>query len=619
MSPREEEELETSAEGELDEENDSVIGRAFGWSLLVIGGIAAVAAVAWYVGSRPQEEQAEQKIEVAAPEAVQRRVEAPQVRFTDVTAAAGIDFVHVSGAYGDKLLPETMGGGAAFFDSDGDGDQDLFLVNSDHWPHARPEGPRPHSRFYRNDGKGGFTEASRQAGLDLRLYGQGAAVADYDGDGDRDLFVSAVGTDRLMRNNGDGTFTDVTAEAGVGGAEDAWGTSAAFFDYDNDNDLDLFVANYVRWSRDIDEQLDYQLTGVGRAYGRPQEYGGAHSYLYRNEGDGTFTDVSAASGVQVANPSTGAPAGKSLAVAPVDVDGDGWIDFMVANDTVQNFFFRNNGDGTFSEEAELFGLAYGPSGSATGAMGMDSGYYRNDHNLGFMIGNFANEMTSVYVSQDDPSFFVDDAISEGIGAPSRLALSFGLFLFDYDLDGRLDMLQANGHVESDINKVDPSQHYAQAAQLFWNAGPDHERGFVPIKAGTTGDLKKPIVGRGAAYADIDGDGDLDVLLTQTGGAPLLLRNELAGGHHWLRVVLEGDGLNRDGIGAWVEVRAGGQVQKRQVMPSRSYLSQVELPLSFGLGTATEVEELAVLWPDGKRQTVRTDGVDRVVRVKKEKN
>jgi enediyne biosynthesis protein E4 len=618
VSPKNEESRPEAFDEELGAEDDSVIGRALRWSLLVLGVAAAVGLVAWFIVSRPEEEKAEQAIVVAAPQAVTRQVTAPQVRFSDITAAAGIDFVHVNGAYGDKLLPESMGGGVAFLDYDADGDQDLFFVNSGYWPHASSRSGRADSRLYSNDGAGRFSDVSRQAGLDLDLYGQGVAAADYDADGYVDLFVTAVGANRLLHNRGDGTFTDVSATAGVGGGAEVWSTSAAFFDIDNDGDLDLFVTNYVRWSRQIDAQLDYQLTGVGRAYGRPQEYGGSHCYLYRNNGDGTFEDVSVASGIQVVNPSTGDPAGKALAVAPVDVDDDGWIDLMVANDTVQNFFFHNNGDGTFSEEAEIYGLAYGPSGSATGAMGMDSGYYRNDHNLGFMIGNFANEMTSVYVSQDDPSFFVDDAIGEGIGAPSRLALSFGLFLFDYDLDGRLDMLQANGHVESDINKVDPSQHYAQSAQLFWNAGPEHERGFVPINTADMGDLAKPIVGRGAAYADIDGDGDLDAVLTQTGGAPLLLRNDQETGHHWLRVVLEGGGANRNGIGAWVEVHTADQVQRRQVMPARSYLSQVEMPLTFGLGEATKVEKLSVRWPDGKEQIFKIDGVDRTMRLEAKK-
>jgi hypothetical protein len=322
--------------------------------------------------------------------------------------------------------------------------------------------------------------------------------------------------------------------------------------------------------------------------------------------------VASESGIQVHNPATGIPVAKSLALAPIDLDRDGWIDLLVANDTVKNDFFHNLGNGKFEEVGELYGLAYGPDGAATGAMGVDVGHFRNDRNLGFMIGNFANEMTSVYVSQDDPTLFVDHAIGEGIGAPSRRVLTFGLFLFDYDLDGRLDLLQANGHLENEIHKMDPSQTYRQAAQLFWNAGPGHGPAFVTVPAEQSGDLALEIVARGAAFADIDGDGDLDVVLTQIAGPPLLLRNDQHLDHHWLRVKLVGRSPNRDAIGAWVELQAGGTMQRRQVMPTRSYLSQVELPVTFGLGKADRVEALKVIWPDGSEQTLQPMAVDQVL-------
>ena len=307
--------------------------------------------------------------------------------------------------------------------------------------------------------------------------------------------------------------------------------------------------------------------------------------------------------------------GKALALVPIDVDQDGWLDLFIANDTVRNFFFHNNGDGTFEETGEIFGLAYGPDGNATGAMGVDGGHYRNDRNVGFMIGNFANEMTSVYVSQDDPGLFVDDAIGEGIGAPSRRVLTFGLFLFDYDLDGRLDMLQTNGHIEDEINRVDPSQTYAQAAQLFWNAGLGQNK-FVHVAPQTVGDLNRKIVGRAAAYADIDEDGDLDVVLTQTGGPALVLRNDQDLGHHWLRVRLTGRSPGGNVIGSWIELTAGGFTQRRQMMPTRSYLSQVELPVTFGLGTVDRIDDLKVIWPDGTEQTVPDVPVDQVLEIER---
>lgn len=598
--------------------DDVVIGKAFRWSLIVIVVIAAVVAISLFMARRPKDTGPEQTIDAAAPETVVQATEAPSVAFTDITQAAGIDFVHYNGAYGDKFLPETMGGGVAFFDYDNDGDPDLLCVNSANWPHRSAPNPKPTMKLYRNDGRGRFEDVSRTAGIADSFYGMGVAVADYNADGWTDVFISAVGTNHLYRNQ-EGVFKEVTVKAGVAGETKAWSTSAGFFDYDNDGDLDLYVANYVGWSKEIDLRLDFRLTGVGRAYGPPQDYAGFCSYLYRNNGDGTFSDVSETSGIQIKNPATDAPMGKALALAPIDLDQDGWMDLFIANDTVRNFLFHNNGDGAFEEVGEIYGVAYGSDGKATGAMGVDVAHYRNDHNVGFMIGNFANEMTSVYVSQDDPTFFVDDAIGEGIGAPSRRSLTFGLFMFDYDLDGRLDVLQANGHIENAINKVDPSQAYKQAAQLFWNAGPYQEQSseFALVAPETLGDLNREIVGRGAAYADIDADGDLDVMLMQVGGPPLLLRNEQNLGHHWLRIKLVGRPPNRDAIGAWIELTAGGLMQRRQVMPTRSYLSQVELPLTFGLGLSDRIETLKVIWPDGTEQRVEDVRVNETRRIEQQ--
>lgn len=587
-------------------EDDRIIGRAFRWSLVVIAVLMAAGAMGFYIARRPGDVEPVTAIQASAPEEVVP-LEAPPVPFIDVTQEAGIDFVHFNGARGDKLLPETMGGGVAFFDYDGDGDSDLLLVNSSSWPHDPPASPRPTSALYRNDGKGKFQNVSRETGLDVTLYGMGVAVADYDADGDVDVFLTAVGPNKLLRNDG-GRFQDVTAEAGVAGDVEAWSTGAGFFDYDNDGDLDLFVCNYVRWSKEIDFGLDFRLTGVGRAFGPPQNYQGTYPYLYRNEGKGKFTEVGATAGLHVDNPATGVPMAKALAIGPVDVDGDGWIDVLMANDTVQNFLFHNQGDGTFVEAGEAFSVAYDRNGNATGAMGIDSAYFRNDHNLGFFIGNFANEMSSVYVAQDEPQFFVDEAITEGIGAPSRLMLSFGMLLFDADLDARLDLLQANGHIEEEIQKVDPSQHYRQPGQLFWNAG---GAGFVVEPEEKVGDLAREIVGRGAAYADVDGDGDVDVVLTQIAGPPLLLRNDQKLGSHWVRIKLVGKAPNRDAIGAWVELVAGGVTQRRQVMPTRSYLTQVEPVLTFGLGKLERVESVKVKWPNGREQVVEEVEVDRV--------
>jgi hypothetical protein len=593
---------------------DEVIGHAFRRSLITAAVIAALAAAAWLVSRSLQQEEPVVEAPPAAPVSVVHDIRPPDVRFTDVTRMAGIEFRHVTGAYGEKLLPETMGSGAAFFDYDGDSDQDLLLINGDFWPERTDAAtPRPTMKLYQNDGRGMFSDVTESTGLAVALCGMGVAAGDYDNDGDSDILVTAYGPNRLFRNDG-GRFTDVTAAAGVAGEDETWSTSAGFFDMDNDGDLDLFVANYVQWSRQIDLDVNFQLTGIGRAYGPPNAYRGTWNYLYRNDGGGRFTDVSADSGIRVDNPATGAPMGKALAVVPVDVDRDGWLDLLVANDTVQNFLFHNRGNGTFEERGSEFGVAFDRDGKATGAMGADAAHFRNDPELGVAIGNFANEMTSLYVTQGAAPPLTDEAIVEGIGPASRLALTFGLFFFDYDLDGRLDLLQANGHLEGDINRVQSSQHYRQPPQLFWNCGDGCRTGFLAQPADVTGDFGTPLVGRGAAYADIDGDGDLDIVITQNGGAPLLLRNDQALGHHWLRIRLTGTRANRDAIGARVEVRAGGITQVRQLMPIRSYLSQVESVLTFGLGSADRVDSVEVHWPDGSRQSVAGAKVDTLLEI-----
>ncbi len=537
----------------------------------------------------------------------------PEVRFTDITQEAGIDFVHVNGAQGERLLPETMGSGAAFFDVDNDGDQDLLCVNGMWWPHSdRANEPAPAGVLYLNDGAGNYVDSGWDLGPPLQ--GTGLACGDVDGDGLIDVYIAAVGSNRLLRNTGSG-FEDITVAAGVGGGANAWASSPAFADIDGDGDLDLFVPQYIDWSREKDIAAAFTLNGTDRAYGPPKQYAGTHCVLYRNDG-GTFTDISAHAGVQVVNAATGVPVGKALAVAPADLDRDGHMDFIVANDTTRNFLFRGKGDGTFEEVGETAGVAYDPRGMSTGAMGIDVGHYRNDDVLGVGIGNFANEMTSFYVDSGQGKWFSDEATVEGIGAPTRAQLSFGLLLLDYDLDGRLDLFQTNGHLEEEIAQVQPSQSYRQPAQMFWNAGTQRPTCFEIVPPDTLGDLARPIVGRGATMADIDGDGDLDLLITQPGERPLLLRNDQATGHHWLRVSLEDMVGNAQGYGAWIECTVGGVTQRRQVQPTRSYLSQVEVPVTFGLGTVDAVDALVVQWPDGERQEVDVDGVNRHIVVER---
>ena len=613
-----------------DRPDDAVIGRAFRGSLLFFTAVMLVGlAVYWLVPRR----QVDPLPPVAARLPAGRRPPParplPRVPFTNITAAAGIDFVHTNGAYGDKLLPETMGGGVAVLDYDDDGDQDLLLINSSRWPwHSTAAGSAaapPTMALYRNNGSGKFQNETATAGLDVSLYGMGVAVGDVDGDGHVDVLITAVGGNRLFRNRGDGTFADITGRTGVAGAADAWSTSACFFDFDNDGDLDLFVANYVKWSKDIDLGQAFQLTGVGRAYGPPISFPGTYPYLYRNDGGGVFVDVSEASGVQVDNPATGEPIAKSLGVVPIDVDRDGWMDLIVANDTVQNFLFHNrgpaaaaDGSGRFEEIGTLAGVAFDMDGKARGAMGIDAAYYLNDDSLGVAIGNFANEMTALYVTQGANMQFADEAIATGLGPPTRAALSFGTLFVDVDLDGRLDLLSANGHIEEDIHVVQSSQQYRQPALLFWNCGADGANPFAAMTAAQCGQaLFQPIVGRGAAYGDLDGDGDLDLVLTQIAGPPLVLRNDQALGHHYVRLKLVGTGANREAIGAWVEIQIGDRSLRRQVMPSRSYLAQVELPVTFGLGAAEQVDSTVVTWPDGSTQPVTNVRIDAETIVRQE--
>ncbi len=596
--------------------DDQIIATAFKWSLAVI--LIAVVAAAIFFGARrllQQPAAIPDDAELIAPQVHDpaSQQHPPSVQFTDITDAAGITHSHRSGAYGDRMLPEAMGGGVAFLDYNNDQAIDLFFVSGRSWPWREANDDASSLVLYQGDGTGKFTDVSAIVSLDTSLYGMGAAVGDYDGDGYVDIFVSALGANRLFRNLHGQRFEEVTGAIGVSGADDAWSTGAAFVDYDRDGDLDLVVLNYVQWSRDIDLEVDYRLTGIGRAYGPPTQYAGTYSYIYRQENDGAFTDVSESAGIQVDNPATGLPLGKGLAVLPIDVNADGWTDLVVANDTVQNFLFINKAGERFEEVGVEHGIAFDNSGVATGAMGIDDAVLGHSMDRAVAIGNFANEMTSLYVQPAESAVFTDQAIVTGVGPASRQALTFGLFFFDYDLDGRLDLLQANGHVENEISVVQPSQHYAQQPQLFWNCGVACSRQFVPVSLGSDNDLSRPIVGRGAAYADIDGDGDQDVILTQIDAPPRLLRNDQTTGHNWIQF----DVLNNAGVatyGAIVEIVTGERRQQRRVEPTRSYLSQVETTLSFGIGNLDRIDYVDIKWPDGQTLRIQEPAINRRHRI-----
>jgi len=607
-------------EAELVDADDRRIGRAFRGSVWVIA-IVLVVGLAAYFGTRLKREPVRVKDAVLERPLAQApaAVAIPAARYTDVTRASGIRFVHRNGAYGEKLLPETMGGGVAVIDVKNDGRANLLFVDSGNWPWKAAGPQQPTLVLYMNDGHGNFRDATAGSGLEaVNLYGMGVAVGDFDNDGYDDIVVTGLGAIRLLRNlGGSGRFADVTRQAGIVSAPEDWNTCAAFVDVDNDGLLDLFVCRYVRWSREIDRAIDFQMTGIGRAYGPPNTFEGSSPRLFRNRGNQTFEDVSDKAGLRVVNPATGKPIAKSLGVLPIDVNGDGWIDLVVANDTTRNLLFLNRG-GVFEESGVRSGLAYDANGNARGAMGIDAAHYRNDDRLAIAIGNFANEMSALYVGGGAPPLFDDQAIIAGIGPATRRALAFGVLFLDYDLDGRPDLFQANGHIEDEINKVQASQQYAQPMQLFWNCGDACAQVFAEVPAQERGALAQPIVGRGAAYADLDGDGDLDLVVTQIAGPPHVLRNDQSSGNHWLRVRLEGSGkTNRDAIGSWVELTAGGIVRRQQVMPTRGYLSQVERTLTFGLGAAARVEKLRVHWTDGTSEDVEVPAVDRVLRITKQ--
>ncbi len=540
------------------------------------------------------------------------RTSIPPVKFVEITKDAGLTFIHENGMAGEKLLPETMGSGAAFFDYDGDGDPDLFFVNSARWPETAPSGATaPIQALYRNDGHGRFEDVTASAGLDKSFFGMGAAVGDYDNDGDPDLYLTTLNGGHLFRNEG-GRFEEVTDSTNAGGGE-GWQTSAAFVDIENDGDLDLFICHYVAWSAAFDRAQSFPLAGVGRGYGPPTAFEGSYCVLLRNDG-GRFTDISEESGIRVRKPETKVPVAKSLGIAPFDIDGDGLVDLAVANDTVPNFLFHNLGNGKFEEVGMTSGVAFDAAGSARGAMGIDWAHFLNNETLGLAIGNFANEMTALYVAEDPARLlFSDQANLFGLGAPTQPPLKFAIYFFDYDLDGREDLLSVNGHLESDISKVQASETYPQSAQLFWNTGQRGPHLFTLVGADSAGpDLFHPIVGRGSAFADIDADGDLDLVLTENGGPARLFRNDGGNQNHWLRLKLVGEKSNRDGIGAKVTLTSGKMIQRRQLFPAKGYLSSVEPVLTFGLGKQSTIDTVSILWPSGAKTELSNPECDQLL-------
>jgi hypothetical protein len=510
----------------------------------------------------------------------------PAARFTDVTKNAGIAFVHNSGRAGKKWLPETMGSGTAFLDYDGDGWLDILLVNSKDWT---PRGRRSLPALYRNLGNGAFRNVTAGSGLDVEIYGMGVVAADYDNDGRCDIYVTALEGDRLYHNEGAGKFKDVTSASGIRNA--AFGSSAAWFDYDRDGRLDLFVANYVQWSPQTD--LFCSLDGVSKSYCTPESYKGVSSKLYRNLGAGKFEDATARA--KVADPTS-----KSLGVSILDFNNDGWPDIFVANDTQPNKLYRNLKNGAFAEEGVSAGVAFGEDGVARGAMGVDAGDYDRSGRPHLLVGNFSNQMLGLYHNEGN-GLFVDEAPRSTVGRSSLLSLAFGVFFFDYDLDGWLDIFSANGHIEEEINRVQPKVKFAQSPLLFRNLGKGR---FEDVSARMGADFSKPIVARGAAYGDYDHDGDLDILLSTNHGPAYLLRNDAnTAQNNWVSVRLQGVKSNRDGIGAVVRIETASGKQWRMVHTGSSYCSQNDLAVTFGLGADRQIKAIEVEWPSGQKDRI----------------
>ena len=508
------------------------------------------------------------------------------ITFRDVTQKAGIHFVHNNGAYGKKYLPETMGPGVAFIDYDNDGWPDIFIVNGMDWPGHGGKHSTP--KLYHNNHDGTFTDVTHKAGLDVELFGMGVAVGDYDNDGYDDLFVTAMGQSRLFRNNGNGTFTDVTQKAGLAGPKE-FSTSAAWVDYDKDGKLDLVVGNYVQWSMEGD--LYCTLDGKSKSYCTPESYKGTSVRLWHNRGDGTFEDATKKAGL-------GEPTSKTLGMAILDYDNDGWPDLLFSNDTQPNKLYRNNGNGTFTEKAVVAGIAFSEDGVARAGMGVDAADYDHTGVASILITNFANQMLSLY-HNEGKGLFVDEAPRSEIGRASLLTLGFGCFFFDYDLDGWPDILIANGHIDEDVQRVQPNVKYAMPPHLFRNAGGGK---FVEVTKEMGAGFASARVGRGAAYADINNDGRLDLLLSTNGGPAYLFENEVKTGsvaNKSLRIKLTGTKSNRDGIGAVVKVISGGETQTQMLRSGSSYLSASELVLTFGLGQREQVETVEIRWSSGQ--------------------
>ena len=519
-----------------------------------------------------------------------------RVVFSDVTRASGIDFRHESGLSKEKLIVETVGSGLAWIDYDNDGHPDLYFVNGSRMSEGQPS---PGNALFRNGGRGVFENVTRKAGVAGNgSYGMGAAVGDYDNDGRLDLYVTNYGPNQLFRNNGDGTFSDVASKAGVDSRR--WGSSAGFFDFDRDGDLDLYVVNYLDYDPADNPYCGLPKEGY-RLYCDIRMFEGAADHLFRNNGDGSFTDLASPAGV--ANPS-----GKGLGLTFADFDGDGSPDIYVANDTIRDFLYRNNGDGTFTDVTYAAAVGFDANGEPQAGMGVDAADWDNDGLPDILVTNFAYELNALY--RNGPNLLFEE-VSERMGLGSGLLpLGFGAKLFDYDNDGDLDIYVANGHIENNVHLYFPNLTYAQTDLFYENQA----KVFLDVSAKSGAPFGIPAVGRGAAVADYDNDGDLDIALSNSGGRAVLMRNEGGNRNNWIAIQARGRESNSFGLGAGVRIETEQGTQVGQVNNVASYLSANDLRVYFGLGRQREVRSVEVSWPSGTKQVLSNVPVNRILEV-----
>ena len=545
--------------------------------------------------------------------ALKEKVSPPIAAFMEVAEESGISWTQVNGANGNMYFPESMGTGVAWVDWDNDLDPDLLFVNATHWPEDKGKMPSGFLAAYENDGSGNFIDATEKLGLNISVYGSGVATGDYDGDGFTDIYITALGKNLLLRNVGGQRFEDVTVEVGVGGAAGDYSTCAAFLDIDEDGDLDLIVGGYAVWNKAVHAGISQVIPGIGRVYSDPDELEGDFGRVFRNEGANGFVEVTEEWGFKIVDPNTQNPIGKNLGFGFGYFNDDRILDVVVANDQVRNLFLVSE-QGAYVERALELGFAYDRRGEASAAMGIDVDRDLNTNEFRVVVGNFYEEMTSLYVNAKGASSFVDESVAEGIGPRTNARTTFGALFVDYDNDGYRDIFEVNGAIQEITPKLFKGEvgvPYRQPGDIFWHCAGRCQTTYIYLGK-LSGDFAEPIVGRGLAAADMDGDGDLDLVATGVKGPAYLYRNDTETSHHWLRVKLKGNAPNTDAIGAELILTAGEHQQYRLVQPSRSYLSANELVQTFGLGQWDNAVTLKVVWPNGQSQTHTVDDVDQLV-------